>query len=157
MSEARAYGVTLLDPGTGQLYEAHGVRIRLGRGRECEVRLGGNAEATVSRVHAELTVGATGALALQDAGSTNGTFLNDERVTTAVPVRLGDRIALGAGGPVLIVAGLGTAPRLPVARLAPRPRAVRSLMGRRPGLLGLLLLLAGALYAAYWFFAARSK
>lgn len=53
---------------------------------------------------------------VRDAGSTNGTFLNDERVTAPVPLRLGDRITLGRGGPVLIVEGLGTAPQLPVAR-----------------------------------------
>jgi pSer/pThr/pTyr-binding forkhead associated (FHA) protein len=152
LPEARAYGVTLLDPGTGQLYEAHGVRIRLGRGRECEVRLSGRAEPVVSRVHAELTVGASGALAVQDAGSTNGTFLNDERVTSAVPVRLGDRIALGAGGPVLILAGLGTAPRLPVARpsVAPGRR-----LAWRVGIVVVLLLLAGAAYGVYRLIIAR--
>ncbi len=114
--EPRAYGITLLDAGTGHLYEARGVRIRIGRGRECEVRLAGASEGIVSRVHAELTVGSSGALTIQDAGSTNGTFVNDDRVSEPVPVRLGDRITLGRGGPVLIVEGLGTSPRMPVAR-----------------------------------------
>jgi pSer/pThr/pTyr-binding forkhead associated (FHA) protein len=151
LSEARAYGVTLLDAGTGQLYEAHGVRIRLGRGRECEVRLGGRVEAVVSRVHAELTVGPSGALAVRDAGSTNGTFLNDERVTAGVPVRLGDRIGLGPSGPVLIVAGLGTAPRLPVAQ---PPAAPGRRLTWRVGVV-VALLLAGAAYGVYRLVAAR--
>jgi hypothetical protein len=71
-------------------------------------------------------------LTVRDAGSTHGTFLNDERVTTAVPVRLGDRITLGRGGPALIVEGLGTAPEMPVARRpgAPGPRTVMSLIAR---------------------------
>jgi pSer/pThr/pTyr-binding forkhead associated (FHA) protein len=119
--EARAYGITLLDAATGRLYEARGVRIRIGRGRECELRLDDASENLISRVHAELTVGPSGALTLHDAGSTNGTFVNDERVTAPMPVRLGDRITLGRGGPVLVVEGLGTAPKMPVAR-APQVR-----------------------------------
>ena len=114
--DARAYGITLLDAVTGKLYEARGVRIRIGRGRECELRLAGAAETIVSRVHAELNVGPTGALTLRDADSTNGTFVNEERVTAPMPVRLGDRITLGRGGPVLVVEGLGTSPQMPVAR-----------------------------------------
>ncbi|HVH68465.1 MAG TPA: FHA domain-containing protein [Gemmatimonadales bacterium] len=158
--EARAYGVTLLDAATGHLYEARGVRIRLGRGRECEVRPAGRSDTIVSRVHAELSVGPSGALAVRDAGSRNGTFLNDERVTTPVPIRLGDRITLGRGGPVLIVEGLGTAPQLPVARppavlgrrtaesLISRAIAQARRERRRTGLLVLLVLAAGV-YGVY--------
>ncbi|HEX4574021.1 MAG TPA: FHA domain-containing protein [Gemmatimonadales bacterium] len=113
--DARAYGVTLLDAASGRHYEARGVRIRLGRGRECEVRLSDESD-IVSRVHAELTVGPSGALVVADAGSTNGTYVNGAPVTHPMPVRLGDRVTLGRGGPVLIVEGLGTAPQLPVAR-----------------------------------------
>ena len=125
--EARAYAVTLLEAATGQRYEARGVRIRLGRGHECEVHLSDALEA-VSRVHAELTVGSSGALVVRDVGSTNGTFVNDEPVAAPIPIRLGDRIALGRGGPVLIVEGLGTSPAMPVAR-APAPLSQRTVMG----------------------------
>jgi pSer/pThr/pTyr-binding forkhead associated (FHA) protein len=162
--EVRAYGVTLLDAATGRRYEARGVRIRLGRGRECEVRPVGRSDTIVSRVHAELTVGPSGALVLRDAGSRNGTFLNGERVTAPVPVRLGDRIALGpgGGGPVLIVEGLGTAPLLPLARLPQGGlgrRTAESLInralagaqrGRRRTALLLLGLLAAGVYVVYW-------
>ena len=114
----RAYALTLLDSTSGQRYEALGTRIRIGRSAECEVRLATSAagDPIVSRVHAELTVAPSGSLILGDAGSRNGTFVNEERVTGPVPVRLGDRIMLGRGGPVLIVEGLGTAPQIPVAR-----------------------------------------
>ncbi|HEX4600593.1 MAG TPA: trypsin-like peptidase domain-containing protein, partial [Gemmatimonadales bacterium] len=129
VADARAYGVTLLEAATGRHYEAHGVRIRLGRGRECEVRLPDDCD-SVSRVHAELTVGPSGALVVSDAGSTNGTYVNGTRVTHALPVRLGDQVTLGRGGPVLIVEGLGTAPHLPVARrpVTPGPDTVRGLI-----------------------------
>ena len=114
----RAYALTLLDSTTGQRYEALGTRIRIGRSAECEVQPapGAQGDPVVSRVHAELTVAPSGSLVLGDAGSKNGTFVNEERVTGPVPVRLGDRIMLGQGGPVLIVEGLGTAPQIPVAR-----------------------------------------
>ena len=117
----RAYGITLLDSATGRRYEAAGVRIRIGRGHECEVQVVAGADTTVSRVHAELSVDPSGSLLVRDAGSRNGTWINGERVTTPLPVRLGDRITLGPGGPMLVVDGLGTAPQLPVARPAARP------------------------------------
>jgi S1-C subfamily serine protease/pSer/pThr/pTyr-binding forkhead associated (FHA) protein len=119
-AEVRAYGVTLLAAATGKRYEARGTRIRLGRGSECEVQPveAGRGETIVSRVHAELTVGPSGALVLRDAESKNGTYLNGERVTRATPVRLGDKIMLGQGGPVLLVEGMGTAP----VKAVPRPQ-----------------------------------
>ncbi len=128
--EARPYAVSLLVVGSGERLEAHGTRIRLGRGKECEIRVADAGE-LVSRVHAELTAGPTGALVLRDAGSKNGTFLNGERVGAAVPVRMGDRITLGNGGPAVIVEGLGTAPVRAMARApaAVGQQTVRALIG----------------------------
>ncbi len=122
--EARPYGVTLIATATGKRFEAQGTRIRIGRGKECEVQPVEGSEGSVSRVHAELTVGPGGGLALRDVGSKNGTFLNGDRITRPMPIRLGDRISLGPGGPVLVVEGLGTGPlkaavRPPAAPAAP--------------------------------------
>jgi len=124
-AEVRAYGVTLLAAATGKRYEARGTRIRLGRGSECEVQPveAGHSETIVSRVHAEMTVGPSGALVLRDAESKNGTYLNGERITRATPVRLGDKIMLGQGGPVLLVEGMGTAP----VKAVPRAQAAAGL------------------------------
>ena len=160
LEATRAYGVSLLAASTGRHYEARGVRIRLGRGRECEVRPVDSSDTIVSRVHAELTVGSTGGLVVRDAGSTNGTFVNDEPVTDDVPIRLGDRIMLGKGGPVLIVEGLGTAPQLPAARRRSYvgPKTLRALIGdaiarakrRLLAWVALAVLVLGAgLYGAY--------
>lgn len=118
-AEVRAYGVTLLAAGTGKRFEARGTRIRLGRGSECEVQPVEPGDTIVSRVHAELTVGPSGGLALRDAESKNGTYLNGDRISRALPVRLGDKIMLGQGGPVLLVEGMGTAP----LKAVPRPQA----------------------------------
>lgn len=124
--ESRAYGVTLIAASSGRRFEARGTRIRLGRGRECEVQAAETSDRVVSRVHAELSVGPTGSLTLRDVQSRNGTFLNGERLQSPLPVRLGDKIMLGAGGPVLIVEGLGT---LPSIRAAVGPR--RAGIGQR--------------------------
>ncbi|HYX81160.1 MAG TPA: FHA domain-containing protein, partial [Gemmatimonadales bacterium] len=116
-AEQRAYGVTLLAASSGRRFEARGTRIRLGRGRECEIHPVESNDTIVSRVHAELTVGPSGRLVIRDAESKNGTYLNGERITQPTPVRLGDKIMLGQGGPVLLVEGMGTAPR----KAMPRP------------------------------------
>ena len=129
--EIRAYAVSLLDADTGRRYEGRGTRIRIGRGRECEIQPAADFEAMVSRVHAELTIGPSGGLMIRDVGSRNGTFVNGDAVAGLLPVRLGDRIMLGQGGPVLIVEGLGTAPRVPVARAVEggRRRTLRGVIG----------------------------
>lgn len=120
--EARLYGVTLIATTTGKRFEAQGTRIRIGRGKECEIRAVEGSEGIVSRVHAELSVGPGGGLSLRDVGSKNGTFLNGDRIAEPMPVRLGDRITLGPGGPVLVVEGIGTGPMKAAAR-PPAPRA----------------------------------
>lgn len=48
----------------------------------------------VSRVHCRLEVRPTGELEVQDLDSTNGTFVNDQRVDRAVLVA-GDRLRIG--------------------------------------------------------------
>src|SRR5262249_31977891 len=49
----------------------------------------------VSRRHARLVRGGEG-WTVEDLGSTNGTFLNGERVTGSSPVRPGDRLEVGS-------------------------------------------------------------
>jgi FHA domain len=52
----------------------------------------------VSRRHATVTVDDSGHAAIRDEGSTNGTFVNDERMLPGVEIRLvdGDQVRLGA-------------------------------------------------------------
>lgn len=68
--------------------------VRVGRGPGATLRL---ADVTVSRFHAELRYVGDGWL-LRDLGSMNGTCVNDQRITTTVHVRPGDRVAFGAVG-----------------------------------------------------------
>lgn len=128
LAEQRAYGVTLLATSSGRRFEARGTRIRLGRGRECEIHPVDQNDTVVSRVHAELTVGPSGGLVIRDIESKNGTYLNGDRITEPMPIRLGDKIMLGQGGPVLLVEGMGTAPHKAVAR---PPQAARAGVGQK--------------------------
>ena len=62
-------------------------------GREgCDVVL---PDPEVSRRHAVMRVLDSGAVAIEDLGSTNGTYVNDERAEGATPVNPGDIVRFG--------------------------------------------------------------
>ena len=48
----------------------------------------------VSRVHCKLTVSRGGDLEVEDAGSTNGTLVNGQRITRS-PLKAGDSLTIG--------------------------------------------------------------
>ncbi len=50
----------------------------------------------ISRSHARVTLDASGFCAIEDLGSTNGTFVNGLRISTAQTLSAGDTIELGA-------------------------------------------------------------
>ena len=56
-------------------------------------------DAMVSRNHAAV-VRRGDSFFVEDRGSFNGTFLNEQRITAATPLTHGDRIRFGTGGPV---------------------------------------------------------
>lgn len=56
---------------------APGKRISVGRTRENDLALG---DISVSKIHASLVVNGEGSLVVADTGSTNGTFINVERI-----------------------------------------------------------------------------
>lgn len=78
-----------LQPGTA-IELANGARV--GRGVENTIRL--DADTTVSSRHATLDSRNDG-LWVEDAGSTNGTFVNGARVTSARLLQAGDVIRIG--------------------------------------------------------------
>jgi hypothetical protein len=82
------------------VHEADGAKPRtvrlnattqIGRGSGCAIRL---ADTYVSQVHARI-YGDDGAWYVEDMGSTNGTFLNDRKVSQAVEVHAGDVVRIG--------------------------------------------------------------
>jgi pSer/pThr/pTyr-binding forkhead associated (FHA) protein/uncharacterized RDD family membrane protein YckC len=76
----------------------------IGRSRACLVQI---AETTVSRQHAIFVV-EPGKVRLRDLGSSNGTFVNGQRVEGEIPLADGDRVVVGEAELVLrMLAPLG--------------------------------------------------
>ncbi len=75
----------------GRLYTL-GPEQTVGRSPGCQVALD---DTFASQVHARIFQGGEGWF-IEDLGSTNGTFLNDRKVTSPQPLALGDRLRIGA-------------------------------------------------------------
>src|SRR5437764_14300808 len=65
----------------------------IGRSTPGAGSLGGDSE--ISRVHARVYRDAAGQLTVEDLGSTNGTFVNGNRISSATPLRPGDQLRMG--------------------------------------------------------------
>jgi hypothetical protein len=81
----------VLDRKPVQVYELDQPVIRIGRGESSDVLID---NVSVSRRHAEIRE-ESGAWLLRDLGSSNGTFLNGQRVSADQPLRPGDEISFG--------------------------------------------------------------
>jgi len=66
-------------------------QLQIGRADACQIRLD---DTYVSTFHARI-FNRDGSWFLEDLGSTNGTYLNQRRVTSPVELRAGDRVKLG--------------------------------------------------------------
>lgn len=60
--------------------------FNIGRKEDCELRLPCD---TISRLHAQITLTDAG-IRIKDCGSTNGTFVNFQRITAEHPLKVGD-------------------------------------------------------------------
>lgn len=88
-----AYLIQLGGPRRGAIYHLHGDRIAIGRtGEGNDIVLGD--DSSISGHHANLRRAGDGSYALVDMDSSNGTFVNGERITRQ---QLGsdDRVKLG--------------------------------------------------------------
>ena len=75
-------------------------RITLGRDASCAVRFDPQGDVEVSARHAEIRI-EDGRAIIRDANSTNGTYVNDRRISGERQLDDGDEIRLGANGPRL--------------------------------------------------------
>lgn len=87
----------------------NGALIRIGRNPDAEICFHENTNGVVSWDHATIEVRSGGAF-LQDAGSSNGTYLNDRRIERRTRLKSRDTIALGQTGPRLCIEVIDAGP-----------------------------------------------
>ena len=75
----------------GRSFELNG-ELTVGRAAGCQVALEDN---YVSQLHARVFT-RDGTVWVEDLGSTNGTYLNDQRVSAPLAVRRGDQLKVGS-------------------------------------------------------------
>ena len=79
-------------PQTGRVVEVTGERFVIGRDEDCDLQL---PDEKISRKHASLMTHADGRVILQDLGSTNGTFIDEQRITQPTEVRGDEQVRVG--------------------------------------------------------------
>lgn len=66
-------------------------QLQIGRADACQIRI---SDTYASQFHARL-YGQSGSWYVEDLGSTNGTYVNQRRITAPTEVRAGDRVRVG--------------------------------------------------------------
>jgi two-component system, cell cycle response regulator len=89
--QRHAYLIVLAGANIGAVYRIHAKETFVGRSQKCEIAIGENG---ISRRHAKLTMLGDSEILLQDLGSTNGTFVAEQQVSSMV-LKDGDRFQLG--------------------------------------------------------------
>jgi len=91
-SATRALNLVVLEPPTyaGRQFEVMR-ELTIGRAAGCQISLD---DTYMSQLHARVSPSNDGVI-VEDLGSTNGTYINQQRVTAAVEARAGDQVQLG--------------------------------------------------------------
>jgi pSer/pThr/pTyr-binding forkhead associated (FHA) protein len=88
---ARPYKLKMVDPATSQVFPL-GEEVTIGRAPGCSVPLAD--DTYVSQLHARIYI-RDGKPFVEDLGSTNGTFLNRDRLSKTMPLHRGDKLQIG--------------------------------------------------------------
>jgi hypothetical protein len=88
---ARPYKLKMIDPATSQVFPL-GEEVTIGRAPGCSVPL--EDDTYVSQLHARIYI-RDGKPFVEDLGSTNGTFLNRDRLSKTMPLHRGDKLQIG--------------------------------------------------------------
>ena len=88
---ARPYRLKMIDPATAQIFPL-GEEVTIGRAPGCSVPLAD--DTYVSQLHARIYI-RDGRPFVEDLGSTNGTFLNRDRLSKTMPLHRGDKLQIG--------------------------------------------------------------
>jgi hypothetical protein len=87
----KPYKLKMIDPATAQIFPL-GEEVTIGRAPGCSVPLAD--DTYVSQLHARIYI-RDGKPFVEDLGSTNGTFLNRDRLSRTMPLRRGDKLQIG--------------------------------------------------------------
>jgi hypothetical protein len=88
---SRQYKLKMIDPATSQVFPL-GEEVTIGRAPGCSVPLAD--DTFVSQLHARIYI-RDGKPFVEDLGSTNGTFLNRDRLSKTMPLHRGDKLQIG--------------------------------------------------------------
>jgi hypothetical protein len=88
---SRPYKLKMIDPATSQVFPL-GEEVTIGRAPGCSVPLAD--DTYVSQLHARIYI-RDGKPFVEDLGSTNGTFLNRDRLSKTMPLHRGDKLQIG--------------------------------------------------------------
>ncbi|HVW33492.1 MAG TPA: FHA domain-containing protein [Acidimicrobiia bacterium] len=88
---ARPYRLKMIDPDTAQTFPLS-EEVTIGRAPGCSVPLAD--DTYVSQLHARIYI-RDGKPFVEDLGSTNGTFLNRDRLSRTMPLHRGDKLQIG--------------------------------------------------------------
>jgi pSer/pThr/pTyr-binding forkhead associated (FHA) protein len=88
---AKPYRLKMIDPATSQVFPLS-EEVTIGRAPGCSVPLAD--DTYVSQLHARIYV-RDGKPFVEDLGSTNGTFLNRDRLSKTMPLHRGDKLQIG--------------------------------------------------------------
>lgn len=87
----RPYRLKMIDPETSQVFPLS-EEVTIGRAPGCSIPLAD--DTYVSQLHARIYV-RDGKPFVEDLGSTNGTFLNRDRLSKTMPLHRGDKLQIG--------------------------------------------------------------
>jgi pSer/pThr/pTyr-binding forkhead associated (FHA) protein len=88
---SRPYKLKMIDPATSQVFPLS-EEVTIGRAPGCSVPLAD--DTYVSQLHARIYI-RDGKPFVEDLGSTNGTFLNRDRLSRTMPLHRGDKLQIG--------------------------------------------------------------
>ncbi len=88
---SRPYKLKMIDPATSQVFPLS-EEVTIGRAPGCSVPLAD--DTYVSQLHARVFI-RDGKPFVEDLGSTNGTFLNRDRLSRTMPLHRGDKLQIG--------------------------------------------------------------
>lgn len=123
----------------GQELTVPGPMIRFGRDASCEVAFDPEQDSQASGTHAQLLFTDQGQILLSDLGSSNGTFLGEQKLKGAQPISSGAVVTFGEGGPQCEISLVPRA--APQAAPAPPPSAPPTKKGGKGKWIALALIL----------------